>query len=126
MSASSSSGASVSARPAQQGAAQFVNALRVRPGVLEAVPMPAARWMLRVQAAEAFDAVRVACDPTTRVVDVKALAMQALLPDVAQHDSYLVKLHGAEIPNESLTLEQVGARDASTLFLTSRRRRPLR
>lgn len=107
-------------------ATQFVNALRVRPGVLEAVPAGAARWMLRVQAAEVFDAVRVACEPTTRVGDVKALAMHALLPDVAQHDSFLVKLHGAEVTNETLTLEQVGARDASTLFLTSRRRRPLR
>ncbi len=105
---------------------QFVNTLRVRPGVLEAASAGTAQWMLRVQAAEAFDAVRVACEPTTRVADVKALAMQALLPDVAQQDSYLVKLHGAEIANETLTLEQVGARDASTLFLTSRRRRPLR
>lgn len=108
------------------GAAQFVNALRVRPGVLDAAPGTAAPWMLRVQAAEAYDAVRVACAPATRVADVKALAMQALLPDVAQHDSYLVKLHGAEITNETLTLEQVGAKDASTLFLTARRRRPLR
>lgn len=107
-------------------AQQFVNALRVRPGVLEAAPVAAARWMLRVQAADVFDAVRVACEPTTRVADMKALAMQALLPDVAQHDSSLVKLHGAEITNETLTLEQVGARNASTLFLTSRRRRPLR
>jgi hypothetical protein len=107
-------------------AQQFVNALRVRPGVLEAAPVAAAQWMLRVQAADVFDAVRVACEPTTRVADMKALAMQALLPDVAQHDSYLVKLHGAEITNETLTLEQVGARNASTLFLTSRRRRPLR
>jgi len=105
---------------------QFVNTLRARPGVLEAVPVNSARWMLRVQAAEAFDAVRVACDPTTRVIDVKVLAMQSLLPDVAQPDSYMVKLHGAEVVNETLTLEQVGAKDASTLFLTSRRRRPLR
>jgi len=105
---------------------QFVNSLRARPGVLEAAPADSARWMLRVQAAEAFDAVRVACEPGTRVADVKVLAMRSLLPDVAQHDSYMVKLHGAEIVNETLTLEQVGAKDASTLFLTSRRRRPLR
>jgi hypothetical protein len=105
---------------------QFVNTLRARPGVLEAAPVDSARWMLRVQAAEGFDAVRVACNPDTRVVDVKVLAMQSLLPDVAQHESFLVKLHGAEIANETLTLEQVGAKDASTLFLTSRRRRPLR
>lgn len=107
-------------------AKQFVSSLRARPGVLEAAAVGSARWMLRVQAAEAFDAVRVACDPSTRVADVKELAMQSLLPDVAQHDSYMVKLHGAEVVNETLTLEQVGAKDASTLFLTSRRRRPLR
>lgn len=107
--------------------AHFVNALRVRPEVLRVAPPNAVTtWTLRVQAAEAWDAVRVACTPETPVRDVKAVAMANLLPDIGQVDSYLVKLHGAEVRDETLSLQQVGARDASTLFLTSRRRRPLK
>ncbi|MFN8980692.1 MAG: hypothetical protein ACK6DP_09270 [Gemmatimonas sp.] len=108
-------------------AGSFVNALRVRPEVLRLAPpdtdMP---WTLRVQAAEAWDAVRVECTPDTTVGAVKQAAMANLLPDIAQPEAYLVKLHGAEVRDEGLTLRQVGARDASTLFLTSRRRRPLK
>jgi hypothetical protein len=107
--------------------AQFVNALRVRPEVLRLAPTGTeAPWTLRVQAAEAWDAVRVECTPDTPVRDVKQAAMANLLPDIAQLDAYVVKLHGAEIRDESVSLRQAGARDASTLFLTSRRRRPLK
>jgi hypothetical protein len=38
----------------------------------------------------------------------------------------VVKLHGAEVTNESQSLQSAGARDASTLFVTARRRRPVR
>ena len=106
---------------------KFVNQLRVRPEVLRAVPADAsASWTLRVQAADAWDAVRVACAPESTVREVKRVAMANLLPDVAELDSYMVKLHGAEVVNETLSLRAAGALDASTLFLTSRRRRPLK
>ena len=109
------------------GRSHFVNQLRVRPDVLRAVPSEAAApWTLRVQAAEAWDAVRVACTPDTSVRDVKRVAMRNLLPDVAELDAWMVKLHGAEVANEAVSLRTAGARDASTLFLMSRRRRPLK
>jgi hypothetical protein len=79
-----------------------------------------------VQAAEVWDAVRVEVTPETPVRDVKQAAMALLLPDVEQIDSYLVKLHGAEVSNEAQSLQAAGARDASTLFVTARRRRPVR
>jgi hypothetical protein len=101
--------------------------LRVRPGILSATPNGAAPvWTLRVQAADAWDAVRVECTPDTTVRAMKQAAMADLLPDIEHHEQYLVKLRGAEIFNESLTLQQAGALNASTLFLTSRRRRPVR
>lgn len=112
----------------QTGAAgHFVNQLRVRPEVLRVAPAgTATTWTLRVQAAEAWDAVRVECTPESTVRDVKRVAMTNLLPDVQEQDTYLVKLHGAEVENEGVTLRAAGALDASTLFLTSRRRRPLK
>lgn len=105
----------------------FVNSLRVRPEVLQvATPGSAATWVVRVQAADVWDAVRVECSPESTVRDVKRVAMRNLLPDIAEQDSYMVKVHGAEVTNEAATLRAVGAKDATTLFLTSRRRKPLR
>ncbi len=105
----------------------FVNSLRVRPEIIrlgsEQAPV---LWTVRVQAAEVWDAVRIEATPETRVRDVKQAAMALLLPDVEQIDSYLVKLHGAEVTNEAQSLQLAGARDASTLFVTGRRRRPVR
>ena len=109
------------------GTPRFVNQLRVRPEVLRVLPAgAAASWTIRVQAAEAWDAVRVECTPESTIRDVKRVAMANLLPDVAETDAYLVKLHGAEVENEGVSLRSAGALDASTLFLTSRRRRPLK
>lgn len=111
----------------QSGTGHFVNQLRVRPEILRLVPEgTAAAWVVRVQAADAWDAVRVVCTPDHTVRDLKRVAMANLLPDIAELDSYLVKLHGADVDNESVTLRAAGARDASTFFLTSRRRRPLK
>ena len=110
----------------KSAASHFVNALRVRPEVIVLAPAHVTSpWVLRVQAAEAWDAVRVECTPDTTVREIKRAAMANLLPDVEQHDGYMVKLGGAEVRDESQTLRAVGARDASTLFLTARRRRPL-
>ena len=105
----------------------FVNSLRVRPEIVRlASDQAPVLWTVRVQAAEVWDSVRVETTPETRVRDVKQAAMASLLPDVEQIDSFLVKLHGAEVVNEAQSLQAAGARDASTLFVTSRRRRPVR
>jgi hypothetical protein len=105
----------------------FANTLRVRPEVLRA-PNAAGEtpWTVRVQAELVLDAVRVVCAPESTVRAVKLVAMANLLPDVTEPDAFMVKLHGAEVTNEAVTLQAAGALDASTLFVTSRRRRPLR
>lgn len=111
---------------AGDGAAKFANTLRVRPEVLRVVAATAATvWTVRVQAAEAWDAVRVECSPESTIAEVKRAAMANLLPDMTETDAYMVKLHGAEV-NELQSLRAAGAKDASTLFVTARRRRPLR
>ena len=54
----------------------FPNTLRVRPGILSVTPNGApAVWTLRVQAADAWDAVRVECTPDTTVRAMKQAAM---------------------------------------------------
>jgi hypothetical protein len=108
-------------------APRFVNSLRVRPGVIQLASAHApVVWTVRVQAADAWDAVRVEATPETPVRDIKQAAMADLLPDVEQIDSYMVKLYGAEVLKEAQSLQAAGARDASTLFVTARRRRPVR
>lgn len=110
-----------------ESAGHFVNQLRVRPEVLRIAPAGTATpWVVRVQAAEAWDAVRVECSPENTVRDLKRVAMANLLPDITEQDAWLVKLHGAEVENEAVTLRAAGGLDASTFFLTSRRRRPLK
>ena len=104
----------------------FPNTLRVRPEIVTLARGAGTTWMVRVQAAEAWDAVRVECTPDTSVRAVKQAAMALLLPDVAHHEQYLVKLRGAEIVNEGTSVQQAGVLPASTLLVTSRRRRPLR
>lgn len=109
------------------GAGHFVNQLRVRPEVLRLAPEgQTAPWVVRVQAADAWDAVRVECTPDSSVRDLKRVAMANLLPDITELDAYVVKLRGAEVGNEAISLRAAGAQDASTFFLTSRRRRPLK
>ncbi len=105
----------------------FVNSLRVRPEIIHLASEQApVLWTVRVQAAEVWDAVRVEVTPETRVGDVKHAAMALLLPDIEQIDSFVVKLRGAEVTNEADSLQSAGVRDASTLFLAGRRRRPVR
>jgi hypothetical protein len=52
--------------------------------------------------------------------------MAVLLADVDDPAAYLVKLRGAEVTDEGQSLQGAGVRDASTLFVTARRRRPVR
>ena len=107
--------------------ARFPTMLRTRPEPIALEPTGAATvWTIRVQAADAYDAVRVSCTPEQTIAEVKRAAMAVLLPDVHEHDTQMVKVHGAEIVNESVSLASVGVQDASTLFVTARRRRPLR
>lgn len=106
---------------------RFVTALRTRPTGVRLVPVDApAVWTVRVQCAEAWDAVRLEVAPGTRVHDAKQAAMAILMPDIENIDEHVVKLHGREVADERQSLEAVGALDGSTLLVMSRRRRPVR
>ena len=83
-------------------------------------------WTLRVQSAEAWDAIKMEVAPGTLVHDVKEAAMRALMPDIASIDQYVVKLGGFEIANERVSVQSCGAVDGSTLLIMSRRKRAVR
>ncbi len=104
----------------------FVNTLRTRPDGVDLVQRDGAHWTVRVQCAEAWDAVRVVVAPETSVADVKRAAMAALLPDVDNRDEYVVKLHGFEVSREDVSIQAADAREGSTLLIMSRRRRAVR
>lgn len=106
---------------------RFVTTLRTQPAALRLASEQAQTvWTLRVQSAEAWDAIKVDVVPESRVRDVKQAAMSQLMPDIDDLDAFVVKLHGFDIINEDASLHATGAVDGSTLLIISRRRRPVR
>ncbi len=105
----------------------FVTALRTRTDPVRVGDMnDADRWTLRVQSAEAWDAVKVEAAPSALVRDVKRAAMAVLMPDIDATEHFVVKLRGFAIADENISLRGVGAMNGSTLLVTSIRRRPVR
>ena len=105
----------------------FVTTLRTRPDAVRIGDMHVHdRWTLRVQSAEAWDAVKVEAAPDTLVCEVKRAAMAVLMPDVDATEHFVVKLRGFAITDENVSLRSVGAMNGSTLLVTSIRRRPVR
>lgn len=106
---------------------RFVTTLRARPGVIRLAAADAAPvWTVRVQCADAWDAVRVEVSPDTRLAEVKRAAMAALMPDINDLESHVVKLRGIEVPDERVSLQSAGVTDGSTLLVMFRRRQPVR
>jgi hypothetical protein len=106
--------------------APFTAQLRTRGDVIALGAADAStRWTVRVQVAEAWEAVRVSAPPSEPVGTVKAAALRVLRPDAAFLDDYVVKLRGV-IVEESASLAEAGAADGSIFLVMLRRRRPVR
>jgi hypothetical protein len=84
------------------------------------------RWTVRVQVAEAWDAVRVSAPPSEPVLSLKRAALEALRPDVGRPDDYVVKLAGVVVDDEHASLAEAGAADGSIFLVMLRRRQPVR
>jgi hypothetical protein len=106
--------------------APFTAQLRARPGEIRLGAEDAPeRWTVRVQVADAWDAVRVSAPPAETVLALKVRALEALRPDAAFHDDYVVKLAGVVV-DEHASLADVGAADGSIFLVMLRRRQPVR
>ena len=120
----------MSAAESANGAAAgnaFTGQLRSRPDTIVLGAGDAAeRWTIRVQSAEAWDAVRFSAPPTEPVIALKARALEELTPGAGGPEAYVLKLGGVEVLDESATLAAAGALDGSIFFLAHRRRRPVR
>jgi len=81
---------------------------------------------IRVQVAELWDSVRVDAPPSEPVISVKRAALDALYPVGIDPEGYVVRLHGFEILDESVSLAAAGVRDGSIFLLVKRRRQPVR
>ncbi|MGH7712377.1 MAG: hypothetical protein ACREOG_13895 [Gemmatimonadaceae bacterium] len=108
--------------------ATLVSTLRARPQVvrLPGVPPEGEPLVVRVQVPEVWDAVRLEASPATSVLAVKRRALAELMPDETETQDFVVKLHGHEVLDESVSLRDANVRNGSTLLVTSRRRRPVR
>lgn len=104
----------------------FVTALRTQRDAVRVGDMSDDLWTLRVQSAEAWDAVKVEAAPSALVRDVKRAAMAVLMPDVDATEHFVVKLRGFAITDETMSLRGVGAMNGSTLLVMSIRRRAVR
>ena len=80
---------------------------------------------VRVMVQDAWDEVRFDVAPTTTLGEVKwnALAATRVQRDPA---AYVLKYRGAELADESLSLEAAGVVPNAALIVLSRRRRPVR
>ncbi len=80
---------------------------------------------IRAQVLEAWDAVRIDASPAEPVRTVKVRALEALFPDSYAADEFVVKLHGFEILDETVSLADAGVKDGSILLIADRHRRPV-
>jgi hypothetical protein len=106
--------------------APFVQQLRARPETLQLTQSGDDTLHIRVQLAEAWDAVQMEVSPDDPVQLAKVHALQQLGHATRAHEGYVVKLGGIEILDETLSLRNAGVRNGSTLLVMSRRRQPVR
>ena len=104
--------------------APFVASLRARPNTLRVAG--GGDWMVRVQALEVWDTVRLETSSSATVREVKEQALAALMPDAVHPGEFITKLNGAEVLDENMSLADAGVLNGSTLLVHHRRRQPVR
>lgn len=103
----------------------FVTNLRTPRGSIIIGEKSDATLHIRAQVLEAWDAVRIEAGPSAPVRTVKLRALEELYPDFFSADEFVVKLHGFEILDESVSLADAGVKNGSILLIADRRRRPV-
>ncbi|MEO8140939.1 MAG: hypothetical protein ABI742_14895 [Gemmatimonadota bacterium] len=80
---------------------------------------------IRVMVQDAWDQVALQLAPATTVAETKQRAL-ALTHTGGKPEEFLVKFHGAEVFDESRSLEDTGVSTNGSLIVMPRRRRPVR
>lgn len=107
--------------------AGFASQLRVQSAdTIRLAPEGAPALRVRVQSADAWDAVRIDATANTPVHTVVKAAMHELHPEAEHLEDYVVKLRGWEILDLQQPLGQSGVVDGSTLLVHHGLRRPVR
>ena len=104
----------------------FVASLRARPDTISIGTPDGSAITIRVQLAEAWDAVRVAVSPAESVALVKARALEVLDPGALPLEGYIVTYRGFEVLDDTVSLATAGVVNGATLFIAYRHRRPVR
>lgn len=103
----------------------FTSALRTRREPVIVGDQSGKILRIRAQVLEAWDAIRIDANVAETVRAVKLRALEELYPESYSADQFVVKLHGFEILDESVSLADAGVRDGSILLIADRRRRPV-
>lgn len=75
---------------------------------------------------DVWDQVFLAVEPTTTVAELKRQALaQALKRAPIRLDDYVVKFHGAQVLDESVTLAGLGAAPNAPFIILPARRQPV-
>jgi hypothetical protein len=80
---------------------------------------------IRVMVHDVWDEVRLAVPPSTPVSEVKRRALEATRVR-RPPDAYVLKFRGAELTDESASVESAGIVPDAALIVLPRRRRPVR
>lgn len=87
----------------------------------------AGRFAVRVMVTDVWDQVFLAVEPTLTVAELKRQALlQALKRSAVRPADYVVKFHGAQVLDESLTLAALGAVANSPFIILPARRQAVR
>ncbi len=87
----------------------------------------AGRFAVRVMVTDVWDQVFLAVEPTLTVAELKRQALlQALKRSAVGPADYVVKFHGAQVLDESLTLAALGAVANSPFIILPARRQAVR
>ena len=104
--------------------APFVASLRTNRAPI-VIAEGAGTIVLRVEAADIWETVRVVARPDTKVSELKHRVIKELFPNDYIED-FVLKLRGWEMLDESSALSAAGVVDGSIILLAYRRRRPVR
>lgn len=84
------------------------------------------KFAVRVMVTDVWDQVFLAVDTETTVAQLKRDALaRALKVNVVRPDDYIVKFHGAQVFDESISLVTLGAGPNAPFIVLPARRRPV-